>query len=86
MNNAPDFTERRAKGCYENEVVNLFLLAVPEQYRKVQAEPKSLLSDQKDRIWEQVFEMKIDTEHGVGGHTAGWNAAIEAVLRVIDAS
>ena len=83
VNAQPDFTERRGRGCYENEVVNIFRLAIPDQKVAEPIDSRKLLRAERDRIAVQIRALRIPVCHGEGGSTAGWNAALEAALQAV---
>lgn len=78
-----DFIHRRANGCFEHEVRNIFHLAlVPEKHLQISDIPR-LLQQERGKIKAKIRVLMRDVDYGPGGHTAGWNAALEALLEEI---
>jgi hypothetical protein len=83
MNVRPDFTARRGIGRYdENEVTNVFHLASLAPKPEM-PDVKKLLRFERNRLADRVRSMRRGSDHGIGGHNAGWNAAIDEVLKAM---
>lgn len=78
-----DYTHRRGKGLYENEICNIFHLAsLPENVREP-IDFNGVLRKERGKILDKLWSLRIEAEPGFGGHIAGWNAAIEAAVKAI---
>lgn len=81
---SPDFTQRRGLGLYENEVSSVYHLPFWEMQRI--SKNREYRAENRGRLkviaeLDQLFIEKTDDTRT--GYAVGWNAALDAVIRVI---